>query len=337
MRSRLVPLVILVATACAADGPSGVPRDPCAPNFSFGVRTASGGGITSWAVLPQATDGCITQRLDSHFVYRATSGAPVGRLFVFLPGTGAIAQNYRLIAIEAATAGYHSIGLSYPNEQAVGTLCAGQPTTCYAQARTEILTGTAVSAEVSVDRANSIENRLVKMLLYMRAADVSGGWGQFLAGDTAVVWSKVSVAGHSQGGGHSLFIAKTYAVWRATAYASGGDVIAGGGRAPWVNPPFATDSTALFGFISTADELVSPSGTLAAWSALGMTGAAVNVDLVAPPFGASRRFVTSAIPANPGIAIGPNHNVVVVDVNTPLVLGLGAPVFGPVWRALSFP
>lgn len=337
MRHPILASLILCAAACAGDGTSAVPRDPCAANFSFGVRTASGAGTTTWAVLPQATDACITQRLDSHFVYRATDVAPVGRLFVFLPGTGAIAQNYRLIVLEAARAGYHAVGLSYPNAQAVGTLCAAQPNTCYADTRTEILTGQSTSAEVTVDRANSIENRLVKALSYMRLTDVAGNWGQFLAGDTAVVWAKVSVAGHSQGGGHALFIAKRYAVWRATTYASPGDLLPGGGRAPWVNAPFATDSTALFGFISTADELVPPTETLAAWSAVGMSGAPVNVDAVAPPYGASRRFVTTAAPQNPGIVVAPNHNVVAVDVNTPTLLGIGAPVFRTVWRALSFP
>lgn len=329
--------IVLIATACAGDGTAAIPRDPCAANFSFGVRTSSAAGTTTWAVLPQATDACITQRLDSHFVYRATDVAPVGRLFIFLPGTGAIAQNYRLVVLEAARAGYHAIGLSYANAQAVGTLCASRPAACYGDARLEILTGQATSAEVTVDRANSIENRLVKALRYMRSTDVAGNWGQFLAGDTAAVWSKVSVAGHSQGGGHALFIAKRYAVWRATAYASGGDLLPGGGRAPWVAAPFATDSTALFGFISTADELVVPTEALAAWSAVGMRGASVNVDAVVPPYGAAQRFVTTATPQNAGIVSGPNHNVVVADVNTPTVLGIGAPVFRLVWRALSFP
>ena len=332
---QLVPAILVAA--CSVDGSTAIPVDPCAPNFSFGVRSSSVAGTTTWAVLPQATDGCITQRLDSHFVYRATDVTSAGRLFVFLPGSGAIAQNYRSIVFESARAGYHGIGLSYPNAQAVGTACLGQPTVCYGQVRSEVVTGDATSLLVSVDRANSIENRLVKMLRYMRATDVAGNWGQFLAGDTAVVWAKVSVAGHSQGGGHALYIAKRYAVWRATAYSSAGDLLPGGGAAPWVASPFATASSALFGFISTADELVSPAGALATWSALGMAGAAVNVDTVPPPFGAAQRFVTTATPQNPGVVASPNHNVVVVDLNTPTVLGIGAPVFRLVWKALSFP
>jgi hypothetical protein len=337
MRPSLFLLAILLAAACSVDGTTAVPLDPCAANFSFGVRSSSAAGTTTWAVLPQATDGCITQRLDSHFVNRATDVTPAGRLFVFLPGTGAVAQNYRSIVFESARAGYHAIGLSYPNTQAVGTACLGQPTACYGEVRTEVLTGDATSLLVTVDRANSIENRLVKLIRYMRSADAAGNWGQFLTGDTAVVWAKVSIAGHSQGGGHALFIAKRYAVWRATAYASAGDLLPGGGAAPWVALPFATASSALFGFISTADELVSPTEALATWSALGMAGAAVDVDTVPPPFGAAQRFVTAAMPRNPGIAAGPNHNVVVVDLNTPTVLGIGAPVLRSVWRALSFP
>ncbi|MCE9601573.1 MAG: hypothetical protein K8S21_05070 [Gemmatimonadetes bacterium] len=337
MRPSLFVLAILLAAACSVDGTTALPADPCAPNFSFGARSSSAAGTTTWAVLPQATDGCVTQRLDSHFVNRATDVSSVGRLFVFLPGTGAIAQNYRSIVFEAARAGYHAIGLSYPNTQAVGTACLGQPTVCYAEVRSEVLTGEASSLLVTVDRANSIENRLVKLLRYMRSADAAGNWGQYLAGDSAVVWAKVSIAGHSQGGGHALFIAKRYAVWRATAYASAGDLLPGGGAAPWVALPFATASSAMFGFISTADELVSPTEALARWTALGMTGAAVNVDSAPPPFGAAQRFVTTATPQNPGIVVGPNHNAVVVDVNTPTVLGIGAPVFRSVWKALSFP
>ena len=73
--------------------------------------------------------------------------------------------------------------------------------------------------------------------------------------------------------------------------------------APWVLNPFATPGARLFGFISLTDELVSPVPTVATWG-----------------------------------TIGPNHNVVVVDANTPKVGGAGtAPVFAPVWPYLSFP
>jgi pimeloyl-ACP methyl ester carboxylesterase len=289
-------------------------------------------------VLPASTDACITQALDSHYVYRAAAVAPAGKLLVFLPGTGAKASQYQLILAQAARAGYHAIGISYPNSDAIGVLCATQPTTCYGDARLEVVTGQATSSLVSVDRANSIENRVIKLVRFMRSTEPAGDWGQFLTGDTAVVWSKISIAGHSQGGGHALFIAQRYSVGRATAYGSYGDGLPGtAGPAPWVTRPFATPTSRMVGFISAFDELVVPLQAFSAWSAIGMNGDVVNVDDHPPPFGASQRFFTNAAPANRLLSISPNQNLVVLDLNTPKVGATSTPVFADVWRALSFP
>jgi hypothetical protein len=228
------------------------------------------------------------------------------------------------------------VGISYPNSEAIGVLCATQPTNCYGDARLEVVTGQAASAVVAVNRANSIENRLIKLLRFMRSTEPAGNWGQFLTGDTAVLWSKISIAGHSQGGGHALFIAQRYSVGRATAYGSYGDGLPGNaGPAPWVTRPYATPTSRIVGFISAFDEIVVPLQAFSAWSAIGLTGAVVDVDENPPPFGAAQRFFTNAAPANRLLAVSPNHNLVVLDLNTPKV-GT-TPVFADIWRALSFP
>jgi hypothetical protein len=333
----LAALVASAASACASADATAPGADPCAGGPGTGVRASLTAGLNVWAVLPASTDACITQRLDSHFVYRSADVSPTGRLFVFLPGTDAIAQHYQLILAHAARNGYHAIGLNYPNQASMATLCAGLPSTCYGDARLELLTGQPVSSALSVDRANSVDNRLIKLLRYMRATESAGNWSQFLIGDTAVAWSKVSIAGHSQGGGQALFIAQRHVVYRATAYASYGDGLGTvASVAPWVTRPYATPVTRLFGLISTFDELVSPTTALAVWSAIGMGTALVDVDITAEPYGLSQRFITAFTPANRTLAIGPNHNVVVVDANTPR-FGSQVPVFGTVWRALSFP
>jgi hypothetical protein len=220
----------------------------------------------------------------------------------------------------------------------VSARCAGEPGACYGDTRREILTGDPVSTVIAVSRANSIENRLVKLLRFMDTADPAGNWRQFLTGDTAIVWSAISIAGHSQGGGHAMFIAQRYAVWRASFYASYGDYLPGVTTpAPWVTQPYATAASRLFGFTSTADELVSPVAALSTWTTLGMAGAAVNIDAVSAPYGSAQKFVTGATPENTGLVIAPNHNVVAVDVNTPKVAGTVTPVFAAAWRAISFP
>jgi len=343
MRFGLFALVLVAACGGGGSDPT-VPPGPtasaCPPTPGLGVSLTAAAGLSRWGVLPKSTDSCLARNLDTNFVYRAPGLAPAGKLLVFLPGTGAIPQYYTLILAEAAKAGYHAIGLTYPNDQAIGTLCAATGGTCYGEARLEVLTGQAVSAVVTVDRRHSIEHRLARLLAFMQSTEPAGSWSQFLVGDSTINWSKVSIAGHSQGGGHALFIAQRYAVWRGSAYSSGGDVLPGGATAAaWLGNPFATTGDRLYGFISTADELVPPATTIATWGAIGMGafGAAANVDAVLPPFGNAHRLTTTAAPANPGLVIGPNHNVVVVDVNTPRVTGTTTPVFAAVWRYLSFP
>lgn len=349
MRSRLLrryhlPLLsaALFATWGAigcADGASGLlsPAPPCAAALGTGVVASDSAGLSAWSILPRSTDACITVAADSHVVFRAPGVTQTGRLFVFLPGTGATARDYRLILSQAARNGYHAIGITYPNETAVATLCAGAAGACYGDVRLEIVTGQSSSGVVTVDRANSIENRIVRLLGFMRATEPAGNWGQFLVGDTAVVWSKVSVAGHSQGGGHALFIAQRHAVLRATAYASFGDALPNGTSiAPWVTRPYATPKGQIFGLVSTFDELISPTFALAVWTAIGMGPLLVDVDITAMPYGAAQRFITAAFPINARLTASPNHNVVALDINTPRFAS-SAPAFASVWRALSFP
>lgn len=344
MRQLLVSGTLILAAACSGSGttPPTPPITPgagaCAATPGVGLNVRSAHGLTITSLLPRSTDACISVALDSHFVYRAPGVVPLGRLLVFLPGTGAVPQNYRLILAEAARTGYHAIGLSYPNAEAIGALCSTQAADCYGDARLEILTGLSTSNVVDVSRANSIENRLVRLLSFMRATEPAGNWGQFLITDSAVEWRRLAVAGHSQGGGHALFIAQQHQLFRGSAYASAGDLLAGSGApAPWVTRPFATPASRLAGFVSTNDELVSAVASLATWVTIGMSAALVNVDVTPAPYLANQRFVTSAAPENPGLAISPSHNVVVVDVNTPKAGPSNAPVFGEVWRAVSFP
>lgn len=293
---------------------------------------------TVTSILPRSTDTCITVPLDGHVVFRAPAVTPVGRYFVFLPCTGGVPQNYHLILTQAALAGYHAIGLSYPNAQTVGGLCAAQAVACYGATRLRILTGESVSGVVDVGRSNSIENRLVKLLWFMQMTEPAGNWSQFLSSDSTIAWRLVSVSGHSQGGGHALFIAQRYLMFRGSTYASAGDHLSSSATpAPWVIQAHATPTSTLAGFISMADALVFPSRSLATWSSIGMSGSTVDVDVTSAPFGTSQRFVTSAVPVNPSVAIGPNHNVVVVDANTPRASLSQTPVFAAVWRAVSFP
>ncbi|MCC6245357.1 MAG: hypothetical protein IT353_21125 [Gemmatimonadaceae bacterium] len=329
--------LLFAAGACAggsdAVGPSSSPECAVATG---GVQTTTVAGLTSWTIVPSVTDACITLEPDSHVVYRAAAGATSGRLFLFLNSTDEPVGSYHLILQQAALAGYHAIGLAYPNDLPLSVGCATSGS-CYGSARLELLTGSPVSAVLSVDRANSIEHRLARLLDFMARTDPAANWRDYLIRDSSLSWGRISVAGHASGGAQALFIAQRYDVWRATSYASYGDAIPNSlAVASWITAPFATPTTRLFGLISTFDEIVSPSLTLAVWTSIGMGSALVDVDITRLPYGTTQRFISAAQPRNSASTFNANHNVIAVDRNTPRTQQ-AAPAFAEVWRAISFP
>jgi len=153
----------------------------------------------SYFIPPQDTDPQIDTNLESHYVALNQSAQPKNQLFLFFPGTGGTPFFQQQLCNTAADLGFHVIGLNYPNDQAVNTLCGGASADldCYAKVRLEIKDGADRTPLVNVTRANSIENRLIKLLQYLRARFPNEGWGQYLENDSAIRWASIVVSGHS--------------------------------------------------------------------------------------------------------------------------------------------
>jgi hypothetical protein len=287
-------------------------------------------------VLPASTDAAIDTDLDVHFaVNPAPAVSAKQRLFVFMPGTFGKPQNVRAIVREAAAHGLHAIGLNYPNDATVGSLCNGSAdANCHGNVRAEILTGTDTTSLVSVTRANSIENRLIKLLQALHTQAPTEGWGAYLTNDGQPDWSRIRVAGHSQGGGHAAFIAKRYAVERAIYFSSPADAVAGQ-PAPWIQIAGVTPGARQAGFIHVRDELTALAVASVAWQAMGLTGPQTSVDGASAPFGGAHQLTTDAAPNPSGTARAPFHGSTVSDDVTPRAAD-GTPLFAPVWRALAF-
>lgn len=316
----------------------------------FTVFQAGGGGATYYgppaasverAVAPVATDPAINLALESHFAINPSPAVrAINKLLVFLPGTGAVAQTYRLILRAGAARGYHAVGLTYPNDTAIGTLCdTDADVDCHGKARQEVITGESLSNKVDVNVTNSIVNRLTRLLKYLDTQYPAEGWGQFLnAGQPA--WSRITVAGHSQGGGHAGLMAKLYSLDRAVYFSSPADWrIAAGVPATWITGKAnVTPASRQFGFAHLRDSLV-PYGTriVPIWQALSLAdyGAAISVDSSNAPFNGSHQLTTDADPTS-FPALNPAHNATVVDVSTPKNAD-GTPLFTPVWNYLAFP
>jgi len=271
-----------------------------------------------------------------------------GKLLVFLPGTQGRPTQYTYILRAAATRGFHAVGVNYLNQTAMGTLCQDSPDPdCYWTARSEVIFGggTPVSGQNAVTRADSIVNRLYKLLVWLKTNHSTEGWGQFLLANDTIDWSKVVLAGHSQGGGHVGVLAKTVALSRAIYFSSPDDWrTTTDAPANWTaTRPNVTPSSQQYGFGSDNDTLVPNAHAFAHWDGLGLYKPAsgpVLVDATTSPFSDSHQLRTmqqynpASTAPTPGLR---HHGVTVVDTSTP-VDGAGKPLFDSngVWAYLCF-
>ena len=148
-----------------------------------------------------------------HYAWVDPSSKGNPKLLVFLPGTMNRPTDYQLVSQEAARLGYHVIGLMYQNNVGVDAVCKATrvptpPPECSGDTRLEIIDGVARPfSQVRVTVANSIDNRLTKLLEHLAAQYPDEGWSRFLDGD-GPKWSQIAVSGQSQGAGQAAMIGK---------------------------------------------------------------------------------------------------------------------------------
>ena len=273
-------------------------------------------------IAPATTEPAVTGWLGSHAVVYSTAAAHRGELLLFLHGQGGTGTGAQELLRTAAEEGYHAVGLTYPNDWSPFNLCSGSgDPDCALMVRREIITGTNHSPLITVNRPDSVENRLIKLLQHMQGVHPAEGWDQFTSGG-AILWDRVAVFGHSQGGGNAGVIAKDHALARCCTSAPAADGGAGN-PAPWW-AQHATDPGRYFGFCHTQDAL---SQKVAFWTALGAPGPVTDIAASAPPFGGSHQLSTSIAPA----VTGQYHNSTVIDNVTPRNTD-GTPRYKDVWR-----
>ncbi len=290
-------------------------------------------------ISPSVIDPSVTTSTEPNVSINPDAEAtPANKLFVFLPGTSAVPSMYRQILRSGARRGHHVLGLNYPNPTPVGALCNSSPDQdCFWNVRREIITGTDASSLVAVGANDSIVNRLTKALVYLRTNFPNEGWGQYLNNDT-LDWSKITVSGHSQGGGHAGVMAKLFPMDRVVYFASPADFSTHfNAPAAWLTKANVTAIDRQFGFTHLRDPLVPYSELSAIWRNLGLNtlGVAVAADATAAPFSNSHMLTTNATPKTGGVSVSPLHGATVLDAATP-TLADGTPLFAPVWAYLCF-
>ena len=312
---------------------SQAPGNTAAASVAKGPGTSSAASVATApadvapahrTVKPKETDPAIDGVDDDNEVYTAV-GKKNGQLLVFLPGTHGQPSNVTMFLETAASAGYMTIGLDYPDDEAA-EICK-RDLACYGEMRQAILDGIDVSKRVHVSPANSIVHRLVALLDYLDKHYPSKGWGAFVRGGEPA-YESIAFAGHSQGGGHAAYIAKLHAVARVLMFSSVCDAADGEPPTPasWVTADHATPIDRYYGFDHTNDEFAEKIAVT--WPALGLDtlGKRTSVDGAWPPYGGSHELTTSLPEPSRKTA----HSAVIGNKVTPMTGS--EPRYREVWR-----
>jgi hypothetical protein len=330
-RSLVTAAALAAATFFTAAGCSDEPAATTA-STSTGTGGAGGSGGAGGAeppyvrhdINPKDTDAAIDQAFDDHFAGYDPKAASNGKLYVHLPGANGTPTESLQILELAIAAGYHVIGLMYVNTYVVSEICAAD-LDCYENVRLEIIDGMDRTDKITVSAANSIENRLTKLLAHLNATYPSEGWGAFLASG-APLYASIALSGYSQGGGHAALMAKTRALGRVVLFSAvtDGD---NGIPAAWLKANAVTPNTLHFGLAHTQDPIFD--NITSGWATLGLSffGIPVDVDSIEPPYANSHQLTTSL-----NTVTGNTHAGTAVDAHAPVVEGASALV--PAWTYL---
>ncbi|ROQ38353.1 hypothetical protein EDF46_1987 [Frondihabitans sp. PhB188] len=247
-----------------------------------------------------------------------------GPLLLFLPATGHIPNDYRRFLTTAAEAGYHVLGLDYFNRgKSVATTC-GVDARCYTMVQQNRFNGSAPNHFSKIGAANSVLARLRASLAYLQKADPNGGWGQY-SDDGLIKWKSIVVAGHSQGGGESAYIAHRHDVKGQLTFASP-IITDADAKASWLDTRSATPASRMYGFDSWGDTFYGR--ILNSWQELGLAGPVVRSRVPVPAASDTgvHRLVTTLY-----LGDGRLSHLRTITDSTPLDAD-GTPVFEPVWK-----
>ena len=191
--------------------------------------------LVKYRVTPESTDSSIHRFNDPHYVVferTTTSAAP---LLVFMPGTGGMPERTSAFADLAAHLGYRVIGLEYTDTPAVAQICPrNRDPKCSENFRQKRIFGDDATDVIDDRPAESVVNRLAKLLAALQRDHPDEGWADYLENGQPK-WSRMAVSGLSQGAGMAAYIAQKTRVVRVILFSSPWDNYgAQQTLAPWV-------------------------------------------------------------------------------------------------------
>jgi hypothetical protein len=283
-------------------------------------------------ILPSATDPAINTFDVTHAVYFNPAVKSRNKLVVFLPGTGGGGTKGPVLFSQAASdLGFHVISLTYPSAIAASICQTDSDEDCFENFRQEIITGQDRSSLIDVNKANSIENRLQKLLVYLGQNKAKEGWGRYLTNKNEIKWDDMILTGLSQGGGHAPLIAKYHRVSRVIMFSAPKDYDVKNKRpAKWYGKG-ATPTSRFFSFVHIQDRQgCDYPQQLEILRTMGLYefGEPADIDKTPFPYNNSHILITNY----PGkeVTSGEAHTSVMTDLRTPRDQN-GVPLFKPVW------
>lgn len=261
-------------------------------------------------VLPSLTDS----RIDTfsseeweHWVYINSSAPQRNQLLVFIPGTGGRGHGAKAFCHLAANEGFHVVSLAYPSLLSVSKFHESSDPDAFLKARENIIYGKPYK-ELQTNEANSILNRLTSLVRYLAKQFPDENWQQYLSEKEAVDWSKLVLAGQSQGGGHAGLLGMQHEVARVLMFGAPKDFNVHFDKpAKWLSAPSKTPLNRFFSFVHSSDEHhgCSYPQQLENYRALKLMPkyAVINVDDVAAPFDHSRLLTSKRTEESPHTSV----------------------------------
>jgi hypothetical protein len=306
-------------------------------------------GVTMSTVLPSVTEPAVSGFDTPHRIYLRrdlaagkSAAVPDRRheLLLWVPGTAPLPsaladkaaaasgrEGSEAFCRLAAQLGYHVISLRYPNSISATAARLDEDPTEFERFRLAIIKGGS-SKHITIAPADSIENRLIKLLQHLATVRPAEGWSEFLTDHATIRWERIAVAGQSQGGGHAALIGIRQRVARVICTGAPKDFNQKlGAPAAWMNGESATPKSRFFTFNHRQDRQGVPwPQQLQILHALKLDafGPPVDVDAAAPPYRHSRILFTNY----------PGGNLSSKEAHTAVISWRNAGVFEPVWRYL---
>jgi hypothetical protein len=307
MRNLFIIIFLIVSVACAQP-----PPDPIAVSTNNATKSflQSHPNVTTVRIFPSATDPAIktfdlphSMYVNREIIVDHKEGLTQDRheLLLWITGTHMLGTTNvtgaGAFCMLAADLGYHVIALMYPNDKAAATVRNVKDPDAFEEFRLAIIKG-GQTPYIAVEQCDSIENRLVKLLLHLKSIRPREHWEQFLDDDGSIKWETIAVAGQSQGGGHAALIGIKHKVARVICTGSPKDYNQAR-RAPaaWYRQTSATPKERFFTFNHQQDSMgfTTPKQWMENLQALGLDafGPPVVVDAETAPYRHTRILLTS--------------------------------------------